>query len=67
MSVAIVGAGYTGLWAAWYLKKADPGLDILVIEKDFAGFGASVTQELVDRGLRARALVHPLHDDRAIQ
>jgi len=39
--VAIVGAGYTGLWAAWYLKTADPGLDILVIEKEFAGFGAS--------------------------
>ena len=39
--VAIIGAGYTGLWAAYYLKKANPALDILVIEKDFAGFGAS--------------------------
>lgn len=39
--VAIVGAGYTGLWAAYYLKRADPSLDILVIEKDFAGYGAS--------------------------
>lgn len=39
--VAIIGAGYTGLWAAYYLKKAHPGLDVLVIEKDFAGFGAS--------------------------
>ena len=39
--VAIIGAGYTGLWAAYYLKKAQPSLDILVIEKDFAGFGAS--------------------------
>jgi glycine/D-amino acid oxidase-like deaminating enzyme len=39
--VAIIGAGYTGLWAAYYLKKADPALDVLVIEKEFAGFGAS--------------------------
>jgi glycine/D-amino acid oxidase-like deaminating enzyme len=39
--VAIIGAGYTGLWTAYYLKKANPGLDVLVIEKDFAGFGAS--------------------------
>ena len=39
--VAIIGAGYTGLWAAWYLKAANPALDVLVIEKEFAGFGAS--------------------------
>ena len=39
--VAIIGAGYTGLWTAYYLKKSQPSLDVLVIEKDFAGFGAS--------------------------
>ena len=39
--VAIIGAGYSGLWAAYYLKQANPALDVLVIEKDFAGFGAS--------------------------
>ena len=39
--VAIIGAGYTGLWAAYYLKQAQPALNVLVIEKDFAGFGAS--------------------------
>ncbi len=39
--VAIIGAGYTGLWAAYYLKKANPRLNVLVIEKEFAGFGAS--------------------------
>ena len=39
--VAIIGAGYTGLWTAYYLKKANPALEVLVIEKDFAGFGAS--------------------------
>lgn len=39
--VCIVGAGLTGLWTAYYLKKADPSLDIAMIEKEFAGFGAS--------------------------
>lgn len=39
--VCIIGAGYTGLWAAYYLKRAHPGLDIVVLEKEFAGYGAS--------------------------
>lgn len=39
--IAIVGAGYTGLWTAWYLKQIDPSLDIAVLEAEVAGFGAS--------------------------
>ncbi len=39
--VAIIGAGFTGLWTAYYLKKAQPDLNVLVIDKHFAGFGAS--------------------------
>lgn len=39
--VCIVGAGYTGLWTAYYLKRADPSLRIAVLEARFAGFGAS--------------------------
>ncbi len=39
--VAIVGAGYTGLWTAYYLKRADPSLRIVVLESEVAGFGAS--------------------------
>jgi glycine/D-amino acid oxidase-like deaminating enzyme len=30
VAVAIVGAGYTGLWSAYYLKRADPSLRIVV-------------------------------------
>ncbi len=41
VDVAIVGGGYTGLWTAYYLKKAQPDLRIVVLEKEFAGFGAS--------------------------
>ncbi|MFN3970680.1 MAG: NAD(P)/FAD-dependent oxidoreductase [Gemmobacter sp.] len=39
--VCIVGAGYTGLWAAWYLHLARPDWQILILEREFAGFGAS--------------------------
>ncbi len=39
--VAIVGGGLTGLWTAYYLREADPTLDIRILEAEFAGFGAS--------------------------
>lgn len=41
LDVCIVGAGYTGLWSAYYLKRAQPDLRIAVLEQRFAGFGAS--------------------------
>ncbi|MFE5332019.1 NAD(P)/FAD-dependent oxidoreductase [Embleya sp. NPDC056575] len=41
VDVAIVGAGYTGLWTAYYLARADPSLRIVVLEREVAGFGAS--------------------------
>ncbi|HEY4450881.1 MAG TPA: FAD-dependent oxidoreductase [Solirubrobacteraceae bacterium] len=39
--VAIVGGGYTGLWTAYYLKRAQPSLRIVVLEREVSGFGAS--------------------------
>ncbi|MCB1389528.1 MAG: FAD-dependent oxidoreductase [Rhodobacteraceae bacterium] len=39
--VAIVGAGYTGLWTAYYLRRLDPSLRVTVLERHFAGYGAS--------------------------
>ncbi|MBE1457425.1 glycine/D-amino acid oxidase-like deaminating enzyme [Nocardiopsis terrae] len=39
--VCVVGAGYTGLWTAYYLKKDQPDLRVAVLEREFAGFGAS--------------------------
>lgn len=41
VDVAIVGAGYTGLWSAYYLLRAQPGLRVAVIEERHIGFGAS--------------------------
>ncbi|MFF7331055.1 NAD(P)/FAD-dependent oxidoreductase [Streptomyces sp. NPDC090306] len=39
--VVIVGGGFTGLWAAYYLKKAAPFLRITILEQRFCGYGAS--------------------------
>jgi glycine/D-amino acid oxidase-like deaminating enzyme len=56
--VCIVGAGYTGLWTAYYLAGLLPSARIVVLEAAFAGYGASgrnggwVTSELP--GSRAR-------------
>ena len=41
VDVAIVGAGYTGLWTAYYLKSLEPGLRVAIVEAEIAGFGAS--------------------------
>ena len=39
--VVILGAGYTGLWTAWFLKQLDPGVDVVVLEQDICGGGPS--------------------------
>ena len=41
VDVAIVGGGFTGLWTAYYLMRADPSCRVAVIERETAGFGAS--------------------------
>ncbi len=39
--VAVLGAGFSGLWTAYYLLKRQPALKIVILEKEIAGFGAS--------------------------
>ena len=39
--LAIVGGGFTGLWAAIQAKEADPSLDVVIVEADRVAFGAS--------------------------
>jgi len=41
VDVAIVGAGFTGLWSAYYLKKQAPHLSIAILDANNVGFGAS--------------------------
>lgn len=39
--VVIVGGGFTGLWAAYFLMEADRRLSVVVLEQDICGGGPS--------------------------
>jgi glycine/D-amino acid oxidase-like deaminating enzyme len=39
--VVILGGGYTGMWTALHLTELDPGVDVVILEQDIAGGGAS--------------------------
>jgi glycine/D-amino acid oxidase-like deaminating enzyme len=39
--VAVVGGGYTGMWAAWFLKQLEPDADVALVETDVCGHGPS--------------------------
>ncbi len=39
--VTIVGGGYVGLWTALEILAREPGRDVVVIERDVCGSGAS--------------------------
>jgi glycine/D-amino acid oxidase-like deaminating enzyme len=41
VDVAILGAGFTGLWTAYCLLEREPSLKVAVVEAEIAGFGAS--------------------------
>ncbi len=41
VDVAILGGGYSGLWTAYYLLRANPGVRVAILEKEIVGFGAS--------------------------
>ena len=41
VDVCIVGGGFTGLWTALRIKALEPALDVVIIERDICGGGAS--------------------------
>ncbi len=41
VDVCIIGAGFTGLWTAYYLLADRPDLSVLIIDAESVGFGAS--------------------------
>jgi glycine/D-amino acid oxidase-like deaminating enzyme len=41
VDLAIIGGGYTGLWAAYFAKKLEPSLSVAVLEAEQIGYGAS--------------------------
>ena len=61
--VCIVGAGFTGLWTAYHLKRARPALEVVILEREFAGYGASGRNGgwLTDRFAAASAHIEAAH------
>jgi glycine/D-amino acid oxidase-like deaminating enzyme len=39
--VCVVGGGFTGLWATHWIKRLSPGTDVVLLEREFCGAGAS--------------------------
>jgi glycine/D-amino acid oxidase-like deaminating enzyme len=39
--VVVIGGGYTGMWAAWQLKKLEPDVEVVLLEADVCGHGPS--------------------------
>jgi glycine/D-amino acid oxidase-like deaminating enzyme len=39
--VTIVGAGFSGMWTAYYLKQLNPDIHVVIVEAEVAGAGAS--------------------------
>jgi glycine/D-amino acid oxidase-like deaminating enzyme len=56
--LAVVGAGYTGLWTALLAKEADPSRDVVVLESRTAGWAASGR----NGGFCAASLTHGLRN-----
>ena len=66
--LVIVGGGFSGLWTAYHLLKADPGMTVVVIEASAVGYGASgrnggFAMTLIHRGLTD--LVNVVGDEQA--
>ncbi len=58
VDIAIIGGGFTGLWTAHFLLRADPSLKVAVIESDVVGYGASGR----NGGFAMTLLSRSLHD-----
>lgn len=56
--VAVIGAGFTGLWAALAVLESDPGARVVVLEAEQVGHGASGR----NGGFCAASLTHGLHN-----
>lgn len=41
VDVAVIGGGFTGVMAAYELKKSDPGMEVALVEAKTVGYGAS--------------------------
>lgn len=60
--IAIIGAGFTGLWAAIQAKEDNPSLDVVVLDQARVGDGASGR----NGGFVSHSLTHGLHQGVAL-
>ncbi len=74
VDVAVIGAGYTGLSAAYHMKMLRPDEEVVVLEAEFAGHGASgrnggmcLNQASMDYMSMARPETHKLTYDATAQ
>lgn len=69
VDVAIIGAGYSGLWTAYYLKRRAPQLRIVILEAQTTGYGASGRNGgwLMGRMLGEDRYLAPLPKDERMQ
>jgi glycine/D-amino acid oxidase-like deaminating enzyme len=67
--VCIVGGGYTGLWTALQIKWLDPSVDVLLVEADFCGAGASGRNGGFVNGWWGKlpSLVHTFGEDEGVR
>ncbi len=62
--VVVVGAGFTGLWTAYYLKTHQPDLRVIVVEREIAGYGPSGRNGgWVSAGVAGSAAAYGLAED----
>ena len=62
--VVVVGAGFTGLWTAYYLKTHQPDLRVIVVEREIAGYGPSGRNGgWVSSGVAGSAAAYGLAED----
>ncbi len=39
--VLVIGGGYTGMWAAWHVKRLEPEASVILLESGICGYGPS--------------------------
>jgi len=47
--VVIIGGGFTGLSSAYFIKQRFPNRKIILLEKEFVGYGSSGRNTGIDR------------------